>query len=391
MTFGLNEIFDQAKTLGVQATPASPQDIIEKIASKTLKSIQSLMEAKHYFDWTEFNVFGTGEEQVNDKDLHMTRSDMLNMAATLRNVPLKEFVDKSGAMTGAGLQGVNYLIPIKIYDILFTSAIATDIVAQMSRVLMGPAELPGTTCNVDFVTNNVFNPTPYSSGGKMPESNLTISQAVLDFSTCFGLHIPIGYSMIEDSQWSLMERSLEEAGKEMGEYATNAALTILYTAPDGDGTQGHGHTNSTSLTLFQGGTVDVEDAMAYILGQGYTPNTVITSPHCGWHTIVTTPYNYAEPWAGNLMANGLPSRMAGMDMLYTIASYIAPTTAATPLNGKTIVIDKQYALISGRKRWLKIDKYTDPIQDLVGATISSRQDSVTIQKNSCFTISEEAT
>ena len=45
---------------------------------------------------------------------------------------------------------------------------------------------------------------------------------------------------------------------------------------------------------------------------------------------------------------------------------------------KSVVFTKASALLSGRKRWLRIENYAEPIKDLVGATVSFRQDSVTI-------------
>jgi len=54
----------------------------------------------------------------------------------------------------------------------------------------------------------------------------------------------------------------------------------------------------------------------------------------------------------------------------------------------TVVFDKDYALLSGRKRWLRIENYSDPIRDLVGATVTARQDSVTIYDDSIAVITE---
>jgi len=55
---------------------------------------------------------------------------------------------------------------------------------------------------------------------------------------------------------------------------------------------------------------------------------------------------------------------------------------------ETLVFDKDYALLSGRKRWLRIENYSDPIRDLVGATVTARQDSVTIYNDACANITE---
>jgi len=78
--------------------------------------------------------------------------------------------------------------------------------------------------------------------------------------------------------------------------------------------------------------------------------------------------------------------MAGMNIVYSDCSVLTNAKVGTDL--LTIVFDKDYAMLSGRKRWLRIENYSDPVRDLVGATITARQDSVTLYKDSIFVITE---
>jgi len=44
--------------------------------------------------------------------------------------------------------------------------------------------------------------------------------------------------------------------------------------------------------------------------------------------------------------------------------------------------------LTGRKRWLRIDNYAHPIDDLAGAVVSARQDSVTLHDDAIYVLTE---
>jgi hypothetical protein len=50
----------------------------------------------------------------------------------------------------------------------------------------------------------------------------------------------------------------------------------------------------------------------------------------------------------------------------------------------SFVLNKNNATATVRKRWLKMDKYADPVQDLVGAVIGARQDTQYVYKQASF-------
>ena len=54
----------------------------------------------------------------------------------------------------------------------------------------------------------------------------------------------------------------------------------------------------------------------------------------------------------------------------------------------TMVFDRGSALLTGRKHWLKLENYSHPIEDLSGAVVSARQDSVTLYDDSICKITE---
>jgi len=252
--------------------------------------------------------------------------------------------------------------------------------------LIPPEEIPGTTMRVDIAKDGQYKPKKYSSGGKMPTETIETLKADFDFSTAWGINFTIANDLIEDSQFDLIEMHIANAGREMGEYASNEACTILYAPPDGDGTLNiNAATGNTAETKWTGGTTnDVETCMIANLADGYVPDTMVCSHGAMLHSIYTTVPTYNSPWTAQVLGHptqgggGWPTTMMGLNIVYTECTIIAGTAAVL----KTIVFTKDYAMITGRKRWLRIEKYSDPIRDLVGATITARQDSVTLYKDS---------
>lgn len=188
----------------------------------------------------------------------------------------------------------------------------------------------------------------------------------------------------------MIEFHLRQAGREFGEYATNQALTVLKTATDGDGTVNGGASGDADETKFTGGTIDLTDLHAAILADGFKPSNLILVPHAWYHSIVTTALiaasTYSEPWAYNAIVDGLPSKMLGCEVTWSNVDTLTNNQAMTDL--VSIMFDKRYALLSGRKRWLRIENYSDPVRDLKGAVVTARQDSVTVYDDSIGVITE---
>jgi len=178
----------------------------------------------------------------------------------------------------------------------------------------------------------------------------------------------------------------------MGEYATNEALAVLKTGTDGDGTVNGALTGDANETKFTGATTDdLKDLHQYILDDGYIPDKMVLVPHAWYHSIVVTAFiaasTYSEPWAYNAIVDGLPSRMLGCDIRWTTVDTM--TNSKVMDNLVSILFDSRFALLTGRKRWLRIENYSEPISDLVGATVTARQDSVTVYNDSIAKCTED--
>lgn len=367
----------------------------KEIARKdTLTEIRRNMESskdKGYFDFYETNIYGTGIRQNNP--LPMSKAAQLK--ETLSHLTLQQLCEKAGyvrefiAKSGTtGMQGAAYMIPDKIHQELITSAVQTDFTAQISKLMLGPDQIPGATVKIDVLVDESYKPRDTSSGGAMAQMHPTTVQATLAPET-FSINFSIGNDLIEDSQFDLVAMFIQEAGREMGEEASDKALTILGTAPDGDGTLNSGTTGNADETLWDGGaTTDIDDAINGITADGMTPSIFVTSRNCMRHSIIGTmgaQYNEAMT-EDRFLTEGWPTRVAGMDVIYSNCDYNTNTKLFT--NQITVLADKEFGIVTGRKRWLRIENYSEPVMDLVGAVVSARQDSVSLYKDSIFTLTE---
>lgn len=345
-------------------------------AKDILSTIKETMERQKYFDFDEANPYGTGSLQRESGITPMSRDDAVALANSIKNVPLREFLAKSGT---TGIAGAAYLIPTKIHSTLYEPAVQRDILADISMAVLPPEQLPGTTTKVDILTDGSNKVWTVSSGATMPTETLGTTQATLDFSKTYGVNIRIAQDLIEDSQWDLIETHIRGAGMACGDKSSELAATVLYTATDGDGTA-NTITGDQAYTEFatDAGSHTIEEAMAANLADNFVPDTwLLTHKAFMYNVKGTAGAAYAEVTANDRwIENGYPTRFAGMNMVYSDIGYLNAAAA------KSVVFSKQFALLSGRKRWLRIENYAEPIKDLVGAVVTFRQDSVTVYNDS---------
>lgn len=375
---------------------------IKETVDKTTEQRKQIgyMLDKGYYDFDEANLLlGLGQEdrhEVMETLRSIQLTDIIRRSGD--DLPwikpkIKEFLAKSST---DGIAGAAYLIPDKIYQVMFDSSVEADICADISITMIPPEQIPGTTLRVDIAKDDSYKPKKYSSGGSMPTETIETVRATLDFSTPWGINFQIANDLIEDAQFDVIEMHLRNAGREMGEYASNEALGVLKTATDGDGTLNGGASGNANETKFTGATTtDIVDCYEQNCVDGYVSDTIVMMHHAFFHSVVTTTFisggTYSEPWAYERTTGTLPTKMLGCNIIWSNADTLFTLESdGTQDDCVTLVFDKDYALLTGRKRWLRIEKYSDPIRDLVGATVTARQDSVTVYDDAIAKITETA-
>jgi len=362
------------------------QEISEKIAKPDESPAKVIYEQLNhkYFDPYEFDAVSAWQNLPKaDKDKFMNTMRSFSLSDMLRatnprtagrvNPHLKEFLASSGT---TGIAGAYYLIPVKLWDQMQTEAVFTDRVADLSAQVLGPEAIDGTTMNVDIAVDGTYIFNESSSGAIAPTETLKTTQATLDFSTIYTINFRIGNDLIEDSKFDLISMHVSEAGRQAGEKATDLAFTVLYGAADGDGTSNQ-ITSDQDYTEWasDGAAHTIEDGIMLNVADGYVPDTLAVSHSAFLYNIKgTAGIAYNESTVNdNWILNGYPTQLGGMKIVWIDTDYSVSTDAH-----RAAIFTKQYALLTGRKRWLRVENYSEPVKDLTGAVVSFRQDSITL-------------
>jgi len=333
-------------------------------------------------------------------------ADYYELKQSLRNIPLREFLAKSGT---TGIAGAIYLIPDKIHeDLIFYSKI-TDIVPVIGRLVTG---WNGGDLKVNIVSDESYVPHEFSGGGRIPTSTVESMQATIA-PTSFALPIIISEDLVEDAAYDLVEYHVQRAALAMGEKSSELALTVLKTATDGWGTVNGGVSGDADETKWQGAsTTDIDDCIAALTDDHWIGNTMVITPEAWEHSVQSTLFEYGTAvgsaadtyWKPQQtsrlhgaavlgpVAEGFHIRIGSppLDVLFSTNQALHAAVDTTALtNCVTIVFDRNNALLTGRKRWMQINNYANPVSDLTGAIVSARQDSVTLYDDAIAVITED--
>lgn len=167
-------------------------------------------------------------------------------------------------------------------------------------------------------------------------------------------------SMIEDSNFPLIERNLRQAGREMSYKETDLVLSAFNDTTFGFPAQSGHSFNSAGTEL---GTVDLVDGMELIEIQDYEPNTGVLHPTQVSELRNLDTFVEADKIGDRRMfETGWVGKIFGMDFV------------RSTLQSQNVVhlLDKQEAGVLVVRRPLTVERWNDPLRDLVNATFSQR-------------------
>lgn len=305
---------------------------------------------------------------------------------------LKEYIGHSGSLTTGttGAMGFNYLLPDVIYTALFENASQDDIAPLISNML----ECPGPELKVDAEADDKFKPGFTASGGEAPNKAITTAQGTIKPKT-FTMNVAITNEMMEDNLFNVMASHISIAGKRMGEFSSRMALFPIM--------DDHRATATTyriegAYNTFNTGGASTLDWTDILQGwgenntDGFKSNVAVVAPQAP-STLLVGAAGYPSPLGDfskiNLNQNPI-ANINGMDIV--VCSHM--TTADTPAANSwqsglysttwhVLVLNKTYGIQTVRKRWLKIENYSDPIKDLQGAVVSARQGHLVAYADAC--------
>lgn len=381
---------------------------LQEIVSKTkanLKEIERNMDATHGgFHPREASIY-TGLKDADKAGIYETLRSVslkeLVLGLNLREYygnRLTEFMGHSGALTtgSTGWAGAHYLIPDKIYAELFENARGPDITPLVSNIV----DTPGSYLKIDVEKDRTFKPHFVGSGGEAPDETLDTTQESIT-PRLFNINIAVTNEMVEDAMFDTIETHVRIAGKAMGEFST---LMCLFPIMDDHSAGATTYRIEGAYNAVAAGGAycyisDLFEAEGQNAQDGFTSDVAIIPPHGPSTTLMgesnKTWWMAQDQIAVNLASNPI-TNIGGMDIVRVFHQTIGLDEAArnqyyatlsVSNNWHTLVLNKTYGIQTVRKRWLKIENYSDPIKDLVGAVVSARQGHLVAYADACCVVS----
>ena len=312
----------------------------------------------------------------------MNYPDLQLIKETTDKLSLEELWIRSGALTGAGVQGSDYLLANKIHDTLIASTAEVDICPLIGKMA---TRWDGADLMVPIVVDGTYVPQKTAGGGKAPEQEAQIIQAQLTPQT-YTINMNIAEDLVEDNAVDLIKILVQNAGQACAKKASSMALAVMIAGADGDGdlNTGAGSADETTWAQILAGYASNGD-------DGFISNTMIITPEAWRHTVgataaalpgLTTPLPQADVYDFKLVT--LDTIMYTDPQLHDSADALGAAMTACI----TLIFDRNNSMLTGRKRWLQLENFSDPKQDLAGAVVSFRQDSVTLYKDAICKITE---
>ena len=341
-------------------------------ASENLKQIEHSMDTYGFYDPSMANLY-TGLKRSVERELR----------ESIRRTPLREFLIKSGT---TGVAGAAYLVPTKLNDVLIYSSKQFDIVPLISNMVNG---WEGGDLQVDIVKDESMRAHEYGSGGYLTSGTAETVKATIS-PKAFGFDVAVNNEMLEDAQYDLIEWHFTQAAKAMGRKASDLALNVLKTATDGDGTLNSSATGDADETMFtQGTTSDVVTALRKLGDDEFIANTLVLPSEAWGHSVGV----HAVPVGWDNQAPDYPYhiKLGILDVLLCNSPELhasTDTVGSAFTNCISLVFDRANAMLTGRKRWMRMENYAKPFDDISGIAVTCRQDSVTLYDDSIYKLTE---
>ena len=333
------------------------------------KDIKTYMNRNERFNYKETNLY-----------MGLKRSVEKELRASIHRIPLHEFLIST-------LAGSNYLVADKLADILYRAAQPQDLATLLSADVINGWE--GGDLDVDITDRHSLKARRSGSGGSTSPRTPTTSQATLS-PVSFNAALISDSSVIEDTPYALVEWHVRQAAYAIAAYSNDLVLDVLKTATDGVGTVNSGATGDLDETKLTGGvTTDVALTLRKLGDDEWVPDTMVTTPESWGHSISMQ----AQPtgWDNTPPSPGFHNRLGNIDVAFSTSPILHDSTdtrGSAFTECVTVVFDRSAAILTGRKRWMLIEDFVNPMEDLEGAVVSSRQDTVSLYDDAIFVLTE---
>jgi hypothetical protein len=357
---------------------------IKEAVDKTrpqLATVKEFMEQHNYFDPQQCNIYAglkrSTQRELSETLHKCTLRDLLKGLNKKELNGIKEFLPTPGGLTtgSLGTAGAQYLVPTWISQKLYTASTQTDKVPLISADVFEPR---GGKCTVPTQILDAI----IAGEGEIPTDTFKADGATVTLEKIVRPLIATN-EMLEDQEYGLIERAVNEAGRAIGRLAFDKALACLVDA-DSD-SEGYGErateAGAADETLPED-IFNVFDAVSRGDGQvNPIANTMIVTPEAWSHSIAVdgTAAYFPTGIQPRPIAGGFDIMFHNFDTIFSGSTELGTGGAGAVMTKcVTLVFDRKQAMVTARKNWLRVENYANPVMDLAGAVISGRQDSVTV-------------
>ena len=322
-------------------------------------------------------------------------ADAQGIRETLNAIPYSKLKEHLSRDTTIG----DYLVADKIHDDIVSYSKTADLCPLISAQMVNGWEGGDLIVNVAQDGPEGYTAWEFATNALAGTATVTTAAKATLTPIGFAVNPRIGEDLVEDTSFNgdLIQWHLKKAAQAIGEKATDMAVTVLKAAADGVGTLNSGNAGADTTTW-----ANLETALAANVDDRFPSNTVLINPEA-WEDSVRDGVgeevaggaagDFWRPYAYGVsippVAEGFDWKIGNLDFKQVVMPCnhaVADTTSMT--NCVTVAFDRNNSLLTGRKRWMKIENYVEPFKDLAGCVISCRQDSVSLYNDSVFTLSE---
>jgi HK97 family phage major capsid protein len=258
--------------------------------------------------------------------------------------------------TGLGTEG-QLLIPRKIHDTLIEEVDKNLIPRSEAALYFGPAEIPGSSIDVDTETENVMKVRRISEGAEVIMDQPGFSSFNMKPEK-WGVALRITREMLEDSKWNLLAFSIKRAGKK---FAENETTLILEDALD----------NATN-TVTGGAAITIANitrALQYLDDEDYTGTTLFV----GMEVLndlrnIDTFVEANKVGNTDMLSRGFLGTIYGLNVI-KFSTNAAPSSTYSKY---AYVTDRNYAYVIAEKRPVTIENFELPVYDMSAAIVTQR-------------------
>lgn len=258
--------------------------------------------------------------------------------------------------TGLGTEG-QLLIPRSIHDTLIEEVDKNLIPRSEAALYFGPADIPGSSKDVDLSTPNQMDVRLIAEGAEVVIDQSAYTSFNLK-PVKWGVALRITREMLEDGKWNLLTHNLKIAGKRFAENETSLILSDAL--QNGTNTVAGG----AAITI-----ANITRAMQYLDDADYTPTTLFVGME-----VLNDLRNIDTFVEANKVGNTEMLQRGFLGTIYGL-NVIKFSTNAAPsatYSKYAYVTDRMHAYVIAEKRPVTVENFEMPAYDMSAASVTQR-------------------